>query len=73
MPNVTFLRAFSFAEDGINQKAFLAGDTHDVSQSCADSAAQVGALIEPDAMENAQDVQGPSVKGKPGRKPKPRE
>lgn len=48
-----FAQDFAFAEDGIRQKVFLAGQEYEVSVSCFDSAMQVGAIVtqEPEAVE----------------------
>lgn len=75
---IKFSRGFDFAEDGIRQRHFGAGETHDVSQSCADSAIQVGAGAPPGMDQPAQPkapgdeeiASSPSPKGKRGRPPR---
>lgn len=42
MKTVKFIKPFGFAENGIETTHYQEGETHTVSDSCADSAVQVG-------------------------------
>ena len=46
---ITFKREFRHADDGVNIVTYSAGETHDVSESCAAAAVRTGSGFDPEA------------------------
>lgn len=67
---VRFTKDFEFAENGFAMTQFLADQFYDVSQSCADSAFQLGLAVPDDIPITKPKPAAPkrAVKPKPGKK-----